>query len=80
MRNGNPSELQSFFAGRLCNMGSCVIMQIVNSILLSLEFFDNPIQFLTVEISSDGATIWKNFPVNNSTDIPLNAQHHLLGV
>ena len=57
MKNGNPSGLQLFFAGRLCNMGSCVIMQIVNSILLSLEFFGNPDQLLTVEISSGGATI-----------------------
>ena len=61
-------------------MGSCVIMQIVNSILLSLEFFGNPIQLLRVEISSNDATIWKNFPVNNPIDSPLNAQHHLLGM
>ncbi len=61
-------------------MGSCIIMQIINSILLSLEFFGNPVQLLTVEISSDSATIWKNFPVNNSIDTPLNVQHHLLGV
>jgi hypothetical protein len=55
-------------------------MQIVNPILLSLEFFGNPVQLLTVEISSDGATIWKNFPVNNPIDTLPNAQHHLLGV
>jgi hypothetical protein len=55
-------------------------MQTVNSILLSLEFFGNPIQLLTVEISSDGASIWKNFPVNNPIDTPPNAQHHLLGM
>ena len=79
MKNGNPSGLQSFFAGRICNMGSCVIMQIVNSILVSLEFFCNPDQLLTVEISSGGATIWKNFPLNNPIDIPPNAQYHLLG-
>jgi hypothetical protein len=35
---------------------------------------------LTVEISSDGATIWKNFRMNNSIDTPPNAQHQLLGV
>ena len=31
--------------------------------------FGNPVQLLTVEISSDGATISKNFPVNNPIDI-----------
>ncbi len=61
-------------------MGSGIVMQIVNSILLSLEFFGDPVQLLTVEIRSDGATIWKNFLVNNPIDAPPNAQHHLLGM
>jgi hypothetical protein len=49
-------------------------MQKVNSILLSLEFFCNPIQLLTVEISSNGAAIWNNFPMNNPFDSPSNVQ------
>jgi hypothetical protein len=53
-------------------------MQEVNSILLSLEFFCKSIQLLTVEISSDGAAIWKKFPMNNPFDSSPYAQHHLL--
>ena len=75
MRNGNPSWLQEFFTGRLCNMRSRLLMQIGNSILLALEVFSNPIQLLTVEIGGHGATTWKNFPVNNTIDFSSNAQH-----
>ena len=57
MNNGNPLKLKKLFTHRPCNIGSRGIMQIVNSILLSLEFFDDPVRLLRVDISSDGATI-----------------------
>ena len=53
-------------------------MQKVNSILFSLEFFCQSIQLLTVEISSDGAAIWKKFPMDNPIDSSPYAQYHLL--
>ena len=55
-------------------------MQVVDSTLLSLEFFGNPVQLLTVEVTSDGTAIWKNLPMNNPIDAPPDAQHHLLGM
>ncbi len=61
-------------------MGSRITMRIVNSILLSLELSSNPVQLLTLENSSDGATILKNFSVNNPIDSPPNTQRHLLGI
>ena len=57
MKTSNPSELQQYFTGRLCNMKSRVVMQMVNSILFSREFFSNTIHSLTVEIGDDGETI-----------------------
>ena len=53
-------------------------MQEVISILLSLEFFCQSIQLLTVEISSDSAAIWKKFRMDNPIDSSLYAQYHLL--
>ncbi len=67
-------------ACRLCNMGFPVFMQTLNSILLSLEFFCNPVQLLIVEISSGGVASCKNLPMNSSFDFPPHAQHHLLRV
>ena len=37
----------------------------------------DPIQWLTIEISRDGATIWKRFPTNNFFDILLDVQYYL---
>ncbi|CAF1080103.1 unnamed protein product [Adineta ricciae] len=61
-------------------MGSSIIMQIVNSLLLAVEFFGNPVQFLTIEISSDGTTSWKHCSVNNLVDAPPNFQHQPVAV
>jgi hypothetical protein len=78
MGNGNPSKVQQLFAGRLGNVWSGVVMQKVGSILLSFQFLCNSVQLLTVTISSDGTTIRKKFPMNNTFDSPPNAQHDLL--
>jgi hypothetical protein len=50
--------MKSKFSNSACD-------EVCDCCLLSLEFFGNSVQLLTVGISSDGATIWKNFPVNN---------------
>ena len=75
MRNSYPSELQQFFTRRLCNVGSHLVRQIVNSILLFFEVFGNLFQLFMVEISNHSTTISKNFLVNNPIDSPPNVSH-----
>lgn len=53
-------------------------MQKIKFMLLPLEYCCNSVQLLTIEISSDGAAIWKNFPINNPFDSSPNAQYYLL--
>ena len=80
IRSSDPCKVQKLLSCRFCYMGSCVVVQQINSILFSFEFLCNPIQLLTVEISSDAVAIGKNFPMNNLFDSPPHTARPSYGV